>query len=291
MTRLDRLAGYARGSHQIGYGYDLAGHLTSRTLDGQTEALTYDDDGRLATVSAAGLTTTYDYDAAGNLATSTLPAANGYVESRTYDRSGRLTEVVNQKGPNVLSRATYTLDPVGNRLSTQTTTETATYTYDAVNQLTQVCYTVACTGPGDNFRTYTYDPAGNRLTEVRDTGTTTSTYDAADQLTGTTGPGGPVSYTYDLDGRTLTVGSTDGTRMYTWAQPDRLATTARMAQRPPTPTTATACGSRHRPERRPRRRRTSSGTPTRAVCPSSWPSATVTAPSCGTTSTGSQRSR
>jgi RHS repeat-associated protein len=119
----------------------------------------------------------------------------------------------------VLSRSTYTLDPVGNRLTSQTTTETATYTYDPLDRLTNVCYTVACVAPGDNFRHYTYDLVGNRVTEVRDTGTTTATYDPADQLTSTTGPGGTVGYTYDLDGRTLTA----GTQMYVWAQPDRLA--------------------------------------------------------------------
>ncbi|MBI2777369.1 MAG: RHS repeat protein [Chloroflexi bacterium] len=221
---LNRLTTYHRAggiTQQITYAYDLAGNVTSRTyLDGTVESLTYDDDGRLATVAGGGATTTYGYDPAANLISTTLPSGNGYVESRTYDRSGRLTEVKNQKGATVLSRSTYTLDPVGNRLASQTTTETTTYTYDPLDRLTKVCYTVACTSPGDNFRQYTYDFVGNRLTEVRDTGTTTYAYDAADQLTGTTGPGGTASYTYDLDGRTLTA----GTQTYTWAQPDRLAT-------------------------------------------------------------------
>ena len=170
---------------------------------------------------SGGLTTAYGYDAAANLTTTTLPAANGYIEARTYDRSGRLTEVKNQKGAAILSRSTYTLDPVGNRLSIQTTSGTETYAYDVLDRLTQACYTVACTGPGDNFRRYTYDPLGNRLTEVRDTGTTTATYDAADQLSGTTGPAGAVSYSYDLDGRQTAAGS----RTFAWAQPDRLAST------------------------------------------------------------------
>ncbi len=171
-------------------------------------------------VKKRGTLTTYGYDPAANLVSTTLPSGNGYVESRTYDRSGRLTEVKNQKAATVLSRSTYSLDPIGNRLSAQTATETATYTYDPLDRLTKVCYTVACVAPGDNFRQYTYDLVGNRLTEVRDTGTTTYAYDAADQLTGTTGPAGPVGYTYDLDGRTLTA----GTQTLTWAQPDRLAT-------------------------------------------------------------------
>ena len=186
-----------------------------------SEDLTYDGGGRMATMVSGGLTTTYGYDAAANLTTTTLPATNGYIEVRTYDRSGRLTDVKNQKGAAILSRSTYTLDPVGNRLSIQTTSGTETYTYDVLDRLTQACYTVACTGTGDNFRRYTYDPLGNRLTEVRDTGTTTATYDGADQLSGTTGPAGAVNYSYDLDGRQTAAGS----RTFAWAQPDRLAST------------------------------------------------------------------
>lgn len=219
---LGRLKTYRRGGRGLDYFYDAASNLTRRDYtDGTQVLLFYDDDGRMATMTTSGLVTTYGYDAAANLLTTTLPTANGYVESRTYDRDGRLSEVKNQKGANILSRSTYTLDPGGNRLSKQTTVGTETYTYDVLDRLTEACFTVSCAGPGDNFRRYTYDPVGNRLTEARDTGTTTYTYDAADQLTGTTGPGGSVAYTYDLDGRQLSAGS----RTFTWAQPDRLAST------------------------------------------------------------------
>ena len=81
---------------------------------------TFDDDGRLASVTTGGATTTYGYEVAGNLTQTTLRAANGYVESRTYDRAGRLTEVQNAKGGNILSRFTYTLDEVGNPSGTKT---------------------------------------------------------------------------------------------------------------------------------------------------------------------------
>jgi YD repeat-containing protein len=115
---LNRLKTYRRGTRGLDYLFDAGGNITRRTYtDGTVVDLTYDDDGRLATMSTAGLTTTYGYDPSANLLTTTLPAANGYVETRTYDRSGRLTEVKNQKGANVLSRSTYILDPVGNRMS------------------------------------------------------------------------------------------------------------------------------------------------------------------------------
>jgi len=41
--------------------------------------------------------------AAANLTTTTLPTANGYVETRTYDRAGGLTEVKNTKGATTLN--------------------------------------------------------------------------------------------------------------------------------------------------------------------------------------------
>jgi RHS repeat-associated protein len=166
-----------------------------------------------------GQTTTYTYDAAANVISTQLPSGNGYIETRTWDRANRLTEVKNTKGTTTLSKSTYVPDPAGNRSSVVTTTGTTTYTYDAVDRLTQACYTTACTG-SDNFRRYTYDDVGNRLTEVTAAGTTTSIYDAADQLTSSTGPGG-MTYTYDLDGNQKSA----GTRTFTYDLAQRLKTT------------------------------------------------------------------
>jgi RHS repeat-associated protein len=206
----------------IDYTYDAAGNVLTRyPFAGWNVTYTYDDDGRLATMTANSKTTTYSYDAAGNVTTTTLPAANGYVETRTYDRAGRLTEVKNTKGASTLSKATYTLDAVGNRSTIVTTTGTTNLTYDLADRPTQACYTVQCTGPGDNFRTYTYDDVGNRLTEAQASGTTTYTYDALDQLSSSAGPGGNISYTYDLDGNETAAGS----RTFTYDLPGRLKTT------------------------------------------------------------------
>jgi RHS repeat-associated protein len=221
------------GISQLDYTYDANGNVLTRApAGGSAVAYTYDDDGRMVTAVSGGQTTSYAYDAAANEITATLPAGNGYVESRTYDNAGRLTEVKNQKGATILSKSTYTLDPVGNRSTIVTTTGATTLTYDADDRLTQACYTVACTG-SDNFRRYTYDDVGNRLTEVSAAGTTTYTYDVLDQLVSSSGVGGNVSYTFNLDGdqtasgaqtmtydlahrlKTLTSGST--TTTYTYA--------------------------------------------------------------------------
>jgi RHS repeat-associated protein len=218
----DHLTRVLRGTNvQLDFTYHAAGNRLTRTpLGGSAVAYAYDDDSRMASMVVGTSTTNYAYDPASHVVTSTLPAANGYVEARTYDRAGRLSEVKNTKEATTLSKSTYVLDNVGNPLSTVTTSGTITYTYDNVDRLTQACYTVACTAPGDNFRRYTYDAVGNRLTEVRDTGTTTYAYDELDELTGTTGSGGSVSYSYDQNGNTTSAGA----RVLTYSVANRTKT-------------------------------------------------------------------
>ena len=63
----------------------------------------YDNGERLASATSGGVTTSYVYDAASNLVTTTLPSANGYVETNTYDRAGRLTDSKNAKTGSTLS--------------------------------------------------------------------------------------------------------------------------------------------------------------------------------------------
>ena len=136
------------------------------------------------------------------------PRRHGYTETRTYDRAGRLTDVQNANGTGTLSRYTYTLDPVGNPTQVSGTDPTTTFSYDALDRLTQACWSPPnCSGTGDSFVTYTYDGVGNRLTEVKPGGTTTYTYNASDQLTSTSGPGGTVNYTYDDNGNETGAGS------------------------------------------------------------------------------------
>jgi RHS repeat-associated protein len=181
------------------------------------------------------LTTTYGYDAAGNLASEATP--DGVTAKYNYDRAGRLVEVANVTATGTLSRSTYRLDAVGNRLATTTTRGTSYYTYDNLNRLTNVCYATSCAGgqtplaciacvgqplatppatvvpnAADIFTTYTYDAVGNRLTETTYLGTTAYVYDSADHLTSRTPPGGgATTYTYDAEGRQLTAGSSSFT--------------------------------------------------------------------------------
>ena len=61
--------------------------------------------------TTGGATTAYGYDAAGNLTATTLPAANGFVETRSYDRAGRLTDISTANGQTTLAHFAYALDP------------------------------------------------------------------------------------------------------------------------------------------------------------------------------------
>ena len=197
------------GAQGVSYTYDQAGNIIRRTYPGNiTDTYAYDNDERLQTVTSAAGTTSYNYDAAGNPTTTTLPAGNGYVETKTYDRAGRLTEVKTQKGSSVLADVVLTLDPIGQPLSvvrTGATSLTANYTYDNRNRLTQVCYQASpCTGSTSPYIKWTYDPVGNRQTQTQPSGTTNYTYDSNDRLLSA----GPTSYSYDADGNQTAAGST-----------------------------------------------------------------------------------
>jgi RHS repeat-associated protein len=218
----NRLTSVTRGTDTLSYTYDLAGNLTSRTYPGSVvTTYGYDNDERLQSATSGGLSTTYSYDAASNLTQTALPSGNGYVETRTYDRAGRATDVKNTKGASVLSEFAYTLDVDGNPTTivrSGATSSTTTFTYDALDRLASVCFQATCPGSGDPFIRWTYDAVGNRLTEARSTGTTTSTYNAADQLT----QAGSTSYTYDQNGNEKSAGS----KTFSYDLANRLVSTA-----------------------------------------------------------------
>jgi RHS repeat-associated protein len=219
---VNRLTSVTRGADSFSYAYDLASNLTSRGAPGGngTTTYSYDNDNRLATATVGGATTSYGYDAAGNLVQTTLPSGNGYVETRSYDRAGRLYDVTNAKGGTTLSEHTATLDAVGNPtqiVRSGATNSTMTYGYDANDRLTSVCFQAGtCPNGSDPFVRWTYDAAGNRLSEVRPTGTTNYTYNAGDELTAA----GSTSYTYDQNGNETSAGS----QTFTYDLENRLKT-------------------------------------------------------------------
>jgi RHS repeat-associated protein len=220
---LDRLLTVTRGSNTFSYAYDAASNVTRRTYPGSTGVdYTYDPLNRLATVVDSSNTTSYAYDPASNLVQTTLPSGNGYVESRIYDRAGRLTEVKNQKGANVLSHFVSTLDAVGNPTQVVrmgSLAETQTYTYDSSDRITGVCFQAgSCPGASDPFIRWTYDKVGNRLSEQRPTGTTSYTYDDRDRLLSA----GSTTFAYDQNGNQ----TQKGARTFAYDLGNRLKSTA-----------------------------------------------------------------
>jgi RHS repeat-associated protein len=241
---LNRLTSATRGTVVFSYGYDAASNVTSRTYPGQSaQTWTYDDDERLSTANGA----TYTYDPAANVATVVTP--DGITARYTYDRSGRLLEVAHTSATATLSRFTYALDGVGNRIAMTTREWTVTYRYDELSRLTEACWSstscpggppatplscIACIGglitrpaagtnppPGETYRTFAYDGVGNRSSETSDLGTTTYAYDSADRLTTVTAPGPVVTnYGFDANGNETTAGTTT----FTYDLVDRLKT-------------------------------------------------------------------
>lgn len=169
------------------FGYDAEDNLTSvNRPNGIVTTNLYDDAGRMTeTKSLLGTTTeellTYTYDAAGNRAT--MEDRDNQLTSYAHDALNRLT----QFDPPGTAVTDYGYDKAGNR----TSAGTATYTYDALNQLQ--------TGPVGT--TFNYDGAG-RLTQRQDATTTTSYgWNALDEMTSVTDAGGTTAFSYDGLGR------------------------------------------------------------------------------------------
>jgi RHS repeat-associated protein len=133
-----------------------------------------------------------------------------------YDGAHRLTSITQGT-----ATASLTYD-AANRRSTLTYPNgvVATYTYDSVNRLVDICFTLGQTTVGE--LTYAYDSAGNRTTvggswarSGLPPALTSATYDAANRIV----TWGGASSTYDLNGNL----TSDGTNSYTWNARNQLA--------------------------------------------------------------------
>jgi RHS repeat-associated protein len=167
----------------VAYGYDNAGHLTSKTTAGVAGAgsntYTYDDAGRLATWTAGSSTTQYGYDADGNR-TRAGPV------SYSYNARSELTQAGN---------TSYTYTSRGTTASATTGGKTTSVTSDAFDQ--QIA---------DGSTGYTYDALG-RLTGVT-TGSSTQNLKYGDQSDNIVSDG-TQNFGYTADGAALSV-STGG---------------------------------------------------------------------------------
>lgn len=198
------------------YAYNgPGGAISKRTLPSNgAVSYTFDTDGRIKTMAASSATTTYGYDVDDQLTNITYPSASGLVQTRTYDPTGQITEVLNKKGATVRSQFGYTLDPDSNPTLIATTRGTTVtndaYNYDTNGRIARWCPDLTtCTDTSAKRITYGYDANGNKTTDERvgvpNPGTETREYNDADQLTTLISTTGAISsFSHDADGNRTT---------------------------------------------------------------------------------------
>jgi RHS repeat-associated protein len=150
----------------------------------------------------------YTRDDGGRIAQKT-ETVNGLTSTTTYgyDTGGRLTDVATNGVP----VAHYGYDDNGNRTIVQTSTGTASGTYDAQDRLTSY-----------NRASYFYSAAGDLQKKVDGSGTTEYVYDALSNLRRVTLPSGDVME-YVVDAFNRRVGKrVNGTLVVGWIYDDQL---------------------------------------------------------------------
>ena len=170
------------------YEYDLNNNLTKlrQSAGGSswTTEYTYDKDNRPVTAKVNGKTITDSYNATGTRASRVYGFSTPYTVALTYlaGANGSKTGMLQSYKNGSEAAYTYAYDDNGNVTSITKGSASASYTYDALNQLTRVN-----DGFTNKTTTYTYDNAGNIL-ERKEYAYTTGAL-------GT--PTGTVTYAYD----------------------------------------------------------------------------------------------
>ncbi len=147
------------------------------------------------TIDGNGNTTTITYDANRNPATITPPAPLG-ATTMTFDAAGRVATRTDGKN------------------------QTATYSYDGNDRLTQTRYGPTCVAA--TCITYTYDANGNTKTRVDGSGTTTYAYDVQNRPTAKTIGGTTTSLTFDKESNVTSFTDPAGTVTYRYDEINRL---------------------------------------------------------------------
>ena len=146
------------------YEYDLNNNLTKlrQSAGGSswTTEYTYDKDNRPLTAKVNGKTITDSYNATGTRASRVYGFSTPYTVALTYlaGANGSKTGMLQSYKNGSEAAYTYAYDDNGNVTSITKGSASASYTYDALNQLTRVN-----DGFTNKTTTYTYDNAGNIL--------------------------------------------------------------------------------------------------------------------------------
>ncbi|MBR8742736.1 hypothetical protein DSY14_13530 [Nocardiopsis sp. MG754419] len=166
------------GEESTGYGYDVVGNLTEFTEHGRTTSYAFDDAFRLESLTDfTGAETTFEHDE--NNQRTHIAHPDGAEEDRSFDDSGRLTEITTTGvDGQTLVEASYAWtkgeddsDKLHERTVNGTTEE---FTYDGLDRLT---------GNGDID--YAYDDAGNLTSADGED----LSYNDSDQVTDARGTG------------------------------------------------------------------------------------------------------
>ena len=219
--------------NKVSYAFDAAGRRILLEAPGGKDLLyRYDAAGRLSAIVLDSGTFDFTYDTLGRRSTLTYP--NGVVADYGYDKNSDLTSLQyrTHRGEPFASFS-YSLDAVGNRLSTTSGTRTTTYGYDKIYQLLKAATRTRGFisahdkdrghGNADHAQKalethkafYQYDPVGNRQ---KSTWVKSYTHDAGNELLSA----GRTSYQYDNDGNLIEKDTPAGAVLYSWNAENQL---------------------------------------------------------------------
>ncbi|MGI2028643.1 RHS repeat-associated core domain-containing protein [Endozoicomonas acroporae] len=212
-------------SYSLGYGYNLAGQITSITYpDGRTLVLTYNSLGQVNQITTTkdgktqALASNLGYQPFGPLKAMSL--FGGLNHSRTFDNDYRLTRLTLSNSSNTLLDLGYDYDlnsNITNITDHQNTAKSQALAYDKLNRLD--------TASGDyGDLDYDYDPVGNRTQKAGDSSTQTLTYaDDSNRLLNTN----TASYQYDSNGNIIQKTENGQTLNFEYSDNNRLTKVTR----------------------------------------------------------------
>lgn len=140
-----------------------------------------------------------------------MTRANGVTTNYTYDNLSRLLSVLHQLGASTIDGSVYTFDSAGNSMTNanQTSGLTSNYTFDSLYELTQSTQATTTTG------SYSYDAVGNRTGSLVDGSYSNN---SSNELTSNSA----ASFAYDPNGNTTSKTDSTGTTSYVWDFENRL---------------------------------------------------------------------
>ena len=129
---------YPTVADNVSFAYDLVGRRTAANFANGSYSVSYvwDNAGRLTSTTAGGKTLAHQYDPAGNRTRTTWPEATAFFVTTTYDALNRPATILEN---GLASLASYAYDDLSRRTTVtlgNTTTQSTTYSNEALASLT-----------------------------------------------------------------------------------------------------------------------------------------------------------